>query len=435
MFFINGRSHTHQFSFHPIPSHVIYNLLHPWHLIPANYKKLHKAARDITTINQLVTLAYAVGGAFTTVYLWKETNDVSTIVKYNLVQYPTILLCYVISGLILKKIQFKHLIQIGVLFYILNYLLLIFLGRSVNEFILLVGLVQGLGAGFYWSGYAPFTYKTTKDTNRDLFNALNSSIGSFISVFIPPMVGFLLSMNLADKEISFSYYLSFFVTIIVLLVSFFYSGRLLDYGVERLNLREIFSPLKIKAWKYVGLRDLVDGFHGGTDQFLGTLLVFFVLQREISMGIFNSFFSVLSILVTLKIGQSLIRKNRLKVGFIGAVFLTLGRLIYIYMFSFLGTVVSSVVGLIAGPLYGIGLASTFFDVLDHSPDHEKAYFAYITLREVFLAAGRTFGALMFLLFINNVENKLAVAKYWFLLLGFTPLIYFYLTGRFEKLLR
>ncbi len=435
MFFINGRSRTHQFSFHPISHHAVYNLLHPWHLIPSNYRKLHKAARDITTINQLITLAYAVGGAFTTVYLWKETNDVGSIVKYNLIQYPVILLCYVIAGLILKKVQFKHLIQIGVFFYILNYLLLIFLGKSVNQFILLVGFVQGLGAGFYWSGYGPFTYKTTKDTNRDLFNALNASIGSFISVFIPPIVGFLLSMNLAAKEVSISYYLSFFITIVILVISFFYTGRLLDYKVERLNIKEIFGPLKFKAWKYVGLRDLVDGFTGGTEQFLGTLLVFFVLQREIDMGLFNSFFSILSILITLKIGESLIRKNRLKVGFLGAAFLTVGRFIYIYMFSFLGTVVSSIVGLIAGPLYGIGLASTFFDALDHSPDHEKAYFAYITLREVFLAVGRTFGAFLFLLFINNIENKLAVAKYWFLLLGFTPLIYFYLTRRFEKLLK
>lgn len=434
-----NNTHHHYISIHPHPFNLAHHLKRSWALIPTNYKLLHNEAREIVTVEQIVSFGFAVGGVFTTIFLWRETNDIKLIALYNLVQYPTILTSFLAAGAFFVNSKLKNLIKIGISFYILNYIFLIVFsklhsGSNLILYILLMGFVYGLGAGFYYAGINPLEYKTTKDTNRDLFNALNSSISSFIAVFIPPVIGLLLSYNFGSDNFIFNYSIIFIFTIVVFSIGLFYSVKLPDYKISDFNFKNLLQPVKSEIWKLICIRDLLDGFYGGTDTFLGTLLVFFILKREVNMGLFNSLLSILSILVTIKIGTWLNRNNRLRLGFIGAMLLSFGRVLYIGMFSIAGMIVSSLIALLGGPLFGIGLASTFFDAIDHSPNHEKYYFEYMVFREIFLAFGRTSGTLVFLIVLNTFGNQLELTKYWFLILGFMPLFYFYATKKFEGLI-
>jgi hypothetical protein len=85
---------------------------------------------------------------------------------------------------------------------------------------------------------------------------------------------------------------------------------------------------------------------------------------------------------------------------------------------------------LAGPFFGIGLISTFFDAVDHTPNHEKDFYEYITLREFSLTAGRMGSILLFLILLN-LGNDIAITKSWYLILGAFPLLYFFLTRKFE----
>ena len=119
------------------------------------------------------------------------------------------------------------------------------------------------------------------------------------------------------------------------------------------------------------------------------------------------------------------------VGFGGAILIFLERVIYIVLFSFLGLMISAIIGIFGEQFFTMGLVSAFFYMIDHSPDHEKEYYAYIAFKELPFGVGRIVGVIVFLV-VLHFENDVTSAKLWYVFLGFLPLVLYYLTRRFEE---
>jgi hypothetical protein len=118
----------------------------------------------------------------------------------------------------------------------------------------------------------------------------------------------------------------------------------------------------------------------------------------------------------------------LRAGFSGATLLAISRTIFVRLFNFAGLVTSTVIEVVAAPMFNVGMAATFYGAIDHA-DHGRAHFYQIFLaREFVLAAGRTAGVAAFLVFLGKAD-AIESAKTWFLLLGFIPLVYILLTKR------
>jgi YQGE family putative transporter len=398
------------------------------------FQYLSKEGQHLTVINTVLALGQGISSLFLNIYLWREMHGLVPVVLFNMIQYPAILLVGQIIGASPIKIKIKHLLGLGFILFVAAYALLMLLSSDAAHFLLLEGAIFGLANGIYWAGNNAFTYLSTTDKNRDNFYALNSSIGNIISIIAPLVGGIILSQfNLFPHITNGNYYLLFSVVISIFLCGFYYSYKLPNEYVPRISLKKTLKPFTVRVWRIAGISAFVDGFKGESIGFIVTILTFQILTKELNMAFFSSAFSVISAFVSYQLAGRLNRRNRLKFGFIGALLFIFVHLVYIFFFSTNGIILSSFIGVFANPLFGVGLASTFFLIIDSHPQHKKDYYTYITYREIPLALGRIAGASLFLLLLS-LGSELIIAKTWYLMLGFIPILFFFLTHRFNKII-
>lgn len=434
MAWLNSTSH-HHFHFSVIKSRL-FTIPHPYLLerpftgIKRRFKELSKDAQNLVITNIILSVALGLGGLFLNIFLYRESQSLDTVVLFNLIQFPNILVGYLVAGTIKKNLKMRFVLQTGLFLYIVTFALLTFVRGKSADLIFPIGLLYGLATGFFWAANNALTYKTTYDGNRDIFYSLNSSLTAIVSILTPPIAGLVISQGLFTKDTLENYPLLFLLVNLTLAVGFFQSFSLPEIVLPKLDLGKTLNPLKNKTWQIISLRDVIDGIKGGAESFIGPILVYEILRQELRISAYVSIFSFLGAIVTLKLGTFLKRDNRLKIGFLGSILLLFERLIYVGLFSLPGLLISSTIGLLAGPFFGIGLISTFFDAVDHAPNHEKDFYEYIALREFSLTAGRMVSILLFLIFLN-LGNDITITKSWYLILGTFPLLYFFLTRKFE----
>lgn len=404
-------------------------------------QRLSKDARHVTFIHFLYGATGALGGLFVNIFLWKQTHSFLVLIKYNLIAHIITLGVFFLIGFVLYRIHLRLLMQLGLAVLIIQYLLLIIFQENASQIVWYLGFLSGLGGGLYWVGHNIFEYLSTDDSNRDIYFGLNTSLGYLVSVIFPVLGGFLIVQNRISffPQIPFTnYYILFSVVAFIFFIGILYIFRLPRRLPPRIDSSHLFIARRSLTWRLISFREFLDGLKGGSIGFLSTILAFTVLNNsELNLGIFTSSFALLSAVVSFFLGGTLTvikgNRDRLLSGFIGASLIALARVLYVALFNIFGIIISSMIKVFAHPLFGVGLAPTFYHAIDQSPKHQKEFFEYMIAREMPLALGRILSVLAFLLFLK-LGTEMEIAKAWFLVIGFIPLAFWFLTWRFEKIL-
>jgi len=404
-------------------------------------QRLSKDARDVTLTHFLFGAASALGGLFINIFLWKQTHNFLVLIKYNLITHIITIGVFFLIGFALYRIHLRLLMQLGLVALITQYLLIVIFQGNASQIVWYLGFLNGLGGGLYWVGHNIFEYLSTSDTNRDIYFGVKTSLGYLISVIFPVLGGFLIAQN----WISFSpqtpfanYYILFSVVAFIFFIGILYVFRLSRRLPPKIDGSHLFVARRSLVWRLISFREFLDGLKGGSIGFISTILAFTVLNNsELNLGIFTSSFALLSAIIAFFLGGTLTvikgNRDRLLSGFIGASLIALARVLYIALFNIFGIIISSIIKVFAQPLFGVGLAPTFYHAIDRSPKHQKEFFEYMIAREMPLALGRILSVLAFVLFLK-LGTDMEIAKAWFLTIGFIPLTFWFLTWRFEKIL-
>lgn len=196
-----------------------------------------------------------------------------------------------------------------------------------------LGVLFGLATGIYWAGNNAFIYLSTNDNNRDNYYAINSSIGSILSIISPLVGGIVLSQaHFLPQLKNSNYYLLFSLVISIFLFGFYCTRKLPKEFIPKITLKQTLSPFKVRVWQIAGLSAFIEGFKGGCVGFIATILTFQILTKEMNMAIYSSAFSLLSAVVSYLLIGRLNRKNRLKYGFLGALLLIFVNVTFVYFF-------------------------------------------------------------------------------------------------------
>jgi len=404
-------------------------------------EKLSKQARHITFIHFLYGATSALGGLFVNIFLWKQSHNFLVLIQYNLISYVIILGVFFLVGFVLYRIPLRFLMQLGLVVLILQYLLLIIFQGNASQIVWYLGFLSGLGGGLYWAGHNIFEYISTNDGNRDIYFGLKTSLGYIIAVIFPVLGGLLIVQNwipfLSQNPFA-NYYILFSVVVSIFIVGILYMFRLPRLLPPRINGTYLFVARRSPIWRLISAREFFDGLKGGSVGFLASILAFTVLSNsELNLGIFTSAFALLSAIVSFLVGGILMivkgNRDRLTFGFVGASLMAIARVVYVTFFNVFGIIISSTIKIFAQPFFGVGLASTLYHAIDQSPKHKEEFFEYMIAREMPLALGRILSVLAFLLLLR-FGTGIEIAKVWFLILGFVPLIFWFLTWRFENIL-
>ena len=404
-------------------------------------ERLSKQARHVTFVHFLFGSASALGGLFINIFLWKQSHNFLVLIQYNLIGYIVTLGVFFLVGFVLYRVHLRFLMQLGLIVLVLQYLLLIIFQGNTLQIVWYLGFLSGLGGGLYWVGHNIFEYLSTNDDNRDIYFGLNTSLGYIIAVIFPVLGGLIIAQNwipfLSQNPFA-NYYILFSVVVFIFIVGILYMFRLPRLLPPRINGAYLFVARRSPMWRLISAREFLDGLKGGSVGFIASILAFTVLSNsELNLGIFTSSFALLSAIVSFLVGGILMivkgNRDRLTFGFVGASLMAIARVVYVTFFNIFGIIISSTIKTFAQPFFGVGLASTFYHAIDQSPKHKEEFFGYMMAREIPLVLGRVLSVLAFLLLLK-LGTGIEIAKVWFLILGFIPLIFWFLTWKFENIL-
>src|SRR3989344_1983099 len=394
--------------------------------------KINPNGKKLLCTKGLIDLGVALGTSFINILIWRKTQSIPLIVLYNITFYLAI---YVAYGLpvFLVRVKKTRFLRLGILLYLVMFIFLATNNTLGRNLVLFIGLLQGLACGAFWIANNSLTYENTDDDNRDKFFALDSINGGLISIVSPMVLSlvFFGSKQLSDASLSNSYFLLFILTIILLITAMFFSFKIPSGYFEQIEISNLIEIVKDKVWNVILIREAFGGIRDGVEGFIPSLLIFSILGSEFNISVLSLAFSIIGILVSLRLALVLKRENRLFYAFIGSVLFIVSRSTYIRFFSLTGMVIGASIELFANPLFGLGLASTFFDAIDHSSRTKHRPAEYIYVREVALMIGRVLGCFL-ILFVFNLRGGIESLKISYLILSFIPFIYFLLTYIFER---
>lgn len=348
-------------------------------------------------IGGLYTLSISLSNTFVNIYLWKQTNNFFDIACYNLTIYTFQAITFYFSGKLATKIDRVISLRIGVIVLSLYYITVLIMGGQAGNFYVVLGIVLGIGYGFYWLSFNLLTFEITEPETRDFFNSFLGSMTSLAGMIGPPTAGFVISRMNGDK----GYHMIFFISLLLFLCAVLLSFLLVKR--ERIGSYKVFPILRERRvnnnWKKITIAHFCQGLREGTFLFVISIYIFLVTNDEMALGIYGLINSVISFGMYLLTVKLLKKFKRKKMILVGGVLLFISVFFILNNITFTKFIIYAVCISIAYPILLAPYNSLTYDVIGQAKNSRNHRIEYIVVREWFLNAGRITSVLCFLIVI------------------------------------
>lgn len=242
--------------------------------------------RLLLIVHTLFLLAEALSGAFVNVFLWKKAGDYALIALYNIAFFVAVQFAFMFSGKWVKVYNKMSCLKAGIAIAAAFYLFVLFLGDNAVRYIVPLGLLQGVGHGFFWLSFNIVLFEITSRENRDKFNGLAGVFGSFVGMAAPLIAGYFISVMTGATGYYMIFALSLAVYIAAAIFSVFFNRRKSGGQFSIRETRLIFQ--RDKTWRFIFLAMIGQGFNESVFHFLIGILVFVATNNEWKVGVYTA---------------------------------------------------------------------------------------------------------------------------------------------------
>lgn len=248
---------------------------------------------------------------FLGIYFLKITQgSIVDVSLYYIVFFMTYLLCLLAVNK-MQKMNLVVMFRIGIFLNLMQCIILLITGQNISQYIIPFAIFSSIGNAFYYYPEQILIKRVNKEDNFQNYITKDQILKYTINILLPIMLGYCISKN--------SYSLAFIVLIVLILISFIFS--LLIKGIEvkhgRINLNPFFANISRqgnkKLMKLMSLRTLFRGLSSfGVLATLISIITFFVVTTELSLGSISSFITVISIITIYLLNKFVKRKSLAK---------------------------------------------------------------------------------------------------------------------------
>lgn len=375
-----------------------------------------KEARILLVISALFTFAMGLSNIFVNVFFWKQTNEYVVIAIYHLTHYVATPVTFVIAGILAKRKNGIWSLRIGLLTYVLFFMLILFWGSKGTFYIYFLGVIYGIATGFYWLAFNTLSFDFTHMNNRDTWNGFNGCSAGVAAAISPMVSAYIISIFGGMKGYNVVFGMTLATFVVLTLVSLLL--RCKNYGC-RLDFRKAFSR-NCEEWGTIRKSTTLWGFRDVIIVFLVNILTIEATNSELSLGkltLISSIISSASYMLVQKVIKPPRRRLSILIGILGssiavsalALNVAYGTLVfYIIMDAFFL------------PFFLIQLNSATFNVIDRN-HQEDLRIEYMINKDLVLNSGRTISALILILLLSLLKTS-ATLKFYLLFLGLVPII-------------
>lgn len=390
--------------------------------------EVSKELKLLLIIGGLYSLSVALSNTFVNVYLWKQNNDYITIALFNLFIVLVQPLVFILAGRWAKQVDRIIVLRLGVLFLFIFYLTVLLLGALAAKYAILLGILLGIGFGFYWLAFNVLTFEITEPETRDIFNGLFGLLGSFAGMIGPFLAGWIITQmeDLTGYTLIFGISLGLFVAAIIL--SFFLKRRSAE---GRFQLVNVLRWKNISGnWKKILMANTAQGLREGSFPFLITIWVFVAAGSELALGTFSLITSTIAFIFYFITGRFIFKKYHKRSILISSILLSAAVWIIAFDLTFTKLMTYGIATSIAFPILMVPFVSMTYDVIGKAKHAAEWRIEYVVGRELFLNMGRIISILTFIAMILLFEPEKAL-PYYILLFGNTQLLIYFLIRKVE----
>lgn len=368
--------------------------------------ELTKDLALLLIIGGLYSLSIALSNTFVNIYLWKQSGELADLAMYNLSIVVAQPLTFILAGRWAKKVDRVIVLRIGVIFLALFYVTVLLVGTKASEFLLLLGVLLGIGYGFYWLAYNVLTFEITEPETRDFFNGFLGILGSVGGMIGPVAAGFIISRleKLTGYTVVFGLSLGLFS--IAVLLSFFLKRRPAHgkYWFQRI----IAERKHDKNWRMVTNAHFFQGLREGVFVFIVSVFVFIATDSEMALGTYGLINSGISFLAYYFVSRMLKKEHRKNAILVGGILLFLAIFLIVFQVTYFRLLLYAALIAVAYPLLLVPYASMTYDVIGRGWKAAEMRIEYIVVRELFLNLGRVSSILLFLASIRIFNEEQAI---------------------------
>ncbi|OXM86690.1 MFS transporter [Paenibacillus rigui] len=384
-------------------------------------------SRLLLTVHGLVAVANALSGTFVNVYLWKAKQDFTLIGWFTLIHHLTMAITFWMAGKWVKEHNKMNCLRAGVVVSALFYSAVLWTGDRAADYYIVLGIIQGMSAGFFWLAFNVVYFEVTDPGNRDRFNGWAGLLGSGAGMLAPWISGFLIVHMKQTSGYRLIFTISLVVFVVGVIFSFFLKKRKSEGHYEWLLTWRCLKE-KGTAWRTVSLALIAQGVREGVFGFMIALLVYVHTGSEMKLGNFSLVTSAVALVSFMIAGRLLKNKNRRTAMFIGALMIVLILVPFFWKVNFTTLLIFGIGAGLFFPLYSIPMTSTVFDLIGKNPDSVKRREEYIVLRELMLNVGRILGTAIFI-FVASKTTAPVVMNWLLFGIGCAPLISWFFMSR------
>jgi YQGE family putative transporter len=373
-------------------------------------------------IHGAYTAANLLAATFLSIFLWRASHDLARVALFTWISAVTIPAAFLINGLVFRRAGAGTSIRIGLACLGVVYLAVLALGNASVYWIVPLGLLRGLGEGWYWAGYHLATYDTTSERNRDRYFGAMGAVNCLLSGGLPPLAGAAIVIGAQWGGMDRGYQFIFGLAGVLLLAAMVLAGRLHCGYRPTFSIRTMAQlHVRNQPWLNVMGARLADGFSGMLSGVVLTILAYMVLDNEQQLGNFNGIMGILGVGVSLALAAYMRPRHRIACALVGSALLVASTLVLPLYLSALALVAFGLLRAVGGPLHGNGLAPIALQVIDRDPQATSLRYEYIVHQELCLAVGRVLSIGFFLVLAAPVD-QLLLARIVIVVSGAAPMV-------------
>jgi len=357
-------------------------------------------------IGGLYSLGIFLSNTFVNVYLWKQAGDYITIAVYNLGIFIFQPIAFIIAGKIAKKVDRIIVLRLGVTFLSVFFLSVLIIGENSQTYNFLLGSVLGIGYGFYWLAFNVLTFEITEPETRDFFNGFLGVLQSFGGMVGPITAGIIISKMTDNVGYTTIFAISFVLFISAVIISFFLQRR---KAAGDFYFKEVLNERKNnKNWKRIVDSHIFQGLREGIFAFVITIWVYLITKSELSLGMFNLYFSGFSFVFYFVATKIITPARRKKAILFGSLLLYLSLYIILFKTTYFTLIIYGILIGIAYPIINVPYVSLSYDVIGKARKAKEMRIEYIVVRELFTNIGRVVSISIFLITLFFIDAKIAI---------------------------
>lgn len=369
------------------------------------YLKINNNNRDLyllLIIGGLYSIGLFLSNTFVNIYLWRQTESFLTIAFYHLAIVISKPMIFILAGKITKKIDRVIVLRLGVFFLALFFLTVLILQDKAAYFNVLLGLLIGIGYGFYWLAFNVLTFEITEPDTRVFFNGILGCLQSISGMIGPLVSGIIISRFTTEIGYLTIFTLSFILFIIAIILSFFLTRRETD---DSYRLMMVFKEIgNNKNWQGILCANFFQGIRDGVFVFVISIWIFITTRSEFSLGIFSLLLNASSFIVFILLTIYMKDTTRKRFIFIGSFAMSFAIWIVITELSFIRLMIYAIVIGISFPILSVPFQSLTYDIIGRAYKAGALRIEYIVVLEIVSNLGSILSIVLFILGITFISS-------------------------------